>query len=223
MKKAKKKGFIIIVSGPPGVGKDTIANMLVKKYSFKKLTSYTTRQRRPDDKDGDYVYLSQKEYFMALTKGEFIDKNAVKIHEAFYGLSVKNLEELLNEDKTVIANLAKNTPFLVKRMFPQNTILIFILPPSGSALIERLTKRGMTGKEILKRIGEYQKYLNFIFDYDFIIVNYENKQEETINKIYRFINNKMRNKEKKNKGGIRLLAFILNYYLRTIYLLRHNY
>lgn len=187
MKKAKKIGFVIVLSGPPGVGKDTIANMFAQKHGFKKLTSYTTRQKRPDDKDGDYVYLTEDEYFAALAREEFIDENPVIIHGAYYGLSIKNLEKLLSDGENVIANLAKNTPFLVKRIFPKNTILIFILPPSGTDLVKRLTNRGMQEKEIYKRITEYQEYLHFIFDYDFVVVNYTDKQEDTENRIYKFI------------------------------------
>lgn len=198
MKNAKENGFIIVISGPPGVGKNTISNILIEKSEFKKLTSYTTRQKRQDDKEGDYYFLTEKEYFTLLAKNEFIDENPVIIHGAYYGLSIKDLGNLLNKGKNVIALLADNTPFLIKKRFPENTILIFILPPSTAALIKRLTKRGTDNKEILKRINEYKNYMRFIFDYDFLIINYENKQENTANKISRLIKKIIKSKNKSN-------------------------
>ena len=183
MKKIEKNGFIVIISGPPGVGKDTISNILTEKHGFKKLTSYTTRQKRNDDKEGDYYFLTEEEYFVRLGKNEFIYENPVIIHGAYYGLSIKDLENLLNECKNVIAILADNTPFLVKKRFPENTILIFILPPSGIALRKRLIKRGLSNEEVIKRINEYKNYMPLILDYDLIIVNQTDKQEDTADQI----------------------------------------
>lgn len=187
MKTVRKNGFIIVISGPPGVGKSTISDILIEKHGFKKLTSYTTRQKRPDDKEEDYHFLTEKEYFKCLKNNEFIDSNAVKIHGAYYGLSVKDLGEILKEKKNVISILADNAPFLVKKRFPESTILIFILPPSGIDLRQRLLKRGLSDEKTNKRINEYKNYMRLIFDYDLIIVNQTDKQEGAADKIFNFI------------------------------------
>jgi len=121
MKKIEKNGFIVIISGPPGVGKDTISNILTEKHGFKKLTSYTTRQKRTDDKEGDYYFLTEEEYFVRLGKNEFIYENPVK--------------------------------------------------------------RGLSNEEVIKRINEYKNYMPLILDYDLIIVNQTDKQEDTADQI----------------------------------------
>lgn len=186
------KGITLIISGPTGVGKDTVANIIIEKYGAKKLTSFTTRPKRGDDKEGDYVFLTKKEYFTLLREGKFIDPEPVKIHGHYYGLSVKNLKNLLDKEKLVILILAKNIPLIVKEMFPANTVLVYLMPPSIKILKSRLKKRGVEKEKIFERLKKERQYFKFslISEYDFITTNEDGKQGETVEKIIKFIRQK---------------------------------
>lgn len=183
----ENKGIILILSGPAGVGKDTITKILIKNYGFLKLISNTTRPERSDDKPGDYNFLTEEEYFKLLKSNKFISPKPIKYAGNYYGLKTDDLKNMISEDRNVVINLTGKTPFLVKNMFPHNTVLIYILYDYLNNLLKRLWQRNMEETEIRKRLEEDSRNLKYLFKYDKIIINKQNGQYTAAVEIFEYL------------------------------------
>lgn len=147
MSKAKsKKGRVVIVSGPSGVGKSTICKEVVKRLSNACLSvSVTTRPRSETEVDGqDYWFISEQEFQERINKGLLLEHAEVYGH--LYGTPKDKVEEALSRGRTVILEIDVQGAKQAKAIFP-GAVMIFILPPSAKTLAERINNRGREGAE----------------------------------------------------------------------------
>lgn len=137
----KKKGKVVVVSGPSGVGKSTICKEIVERLDNVYLSvSMTTRPKSETEVDGrDYWFVSEKQFRERIDKGMFLEHARVFGH--FYGTPKDKVAEALDEGKIVILEIDVQGARQTKRVFP-DTVMIFILPPSAKTLAERLNHRG---------------------------------------------------------------------------------
>ena len=147
MSKAKsKKGRVVIVSGPSGVGKSTICKGVVKRLRNAYLSvSVTTRPRSETEVDGrDYWFISEEEFRERINKGLLLEHAEVYGHQ--YGTPKDKVEEALGRGGTVILEIDVQGAKQAKAIFP-DAVMIFILPPSAKTLAERINHRGREGAE----------------------------------------------------------------------------
>jgi guanylate kinase len=137
----KKRGKVVVVSGPSGVGKSTICRGIVERLDNVYLSvSMTTRPKSKTEVDGrDYWFVSEKQFQERIDKGMFLEHARVFGH--FYGTPKDKVAEALDEGKIVILEIDVQGARQAKRVFP-DTVMIFILPPSAKTLAERLNHRG---------------------------------------------------------------------------------
>lgn len=184
-----QKGILIIISGPSGVGKTTIAEQILQKcaslFSLKKIVTYTTRTPRATEVDGkDYHFISKDEFLNKIKTNFFFEQTIY--NENYYGtpnlfgsLTKVGISCLVVTDRTVAQQ--------VKKEFP-TALLFWILPPSLEALKTRLTLRKSEAPEIIDERIKIAKEELAIEEkakaFDFHIVN-SNLQEtiETITSI----------------------------------------
>ena len=186
-----EKGCILVITGPSGVGKDTIMNNLthISDGEYSKLPTYTTRMPRPGERDGvHYHFIGKDKYDQMRADNEFID--CVKYPEGsgfvYYGLRREDLFKTLVDGKSVYLHLVYPTAFKVKSLIP-DTIMIFILPPSQKEQIGRLKARGMTDEEITARLkADPNQTTSVIISYDLVLVNHDNEEEEAARRILKF-------------------------------------
>ena len=142
----------LLILGPSGVGKDTMINMLKERYPnvFFKLPSYTTRAKRPGEKDKiDYFFVNEKKFKDMESQGELF--GVQKYNNKFYASNKSKLRELIdNGDKIIILNYNIETANSVKDEFNFN--FVAILPPSEDELRNRLLNRGTKPEEIENRM-----------------------------------------------------------------------
>ena len=168
-----KKGLLIVISGPSGAGKGTIIKEIKKSipdicYSV----SVTTRAPREGEVDGrDYFFRSYEEFRDMLHHNEFLE--TAEVYGNYYGTPRSYVEKLLMDGKDVILEIDTVGAENVKKQFP-SAVLVFIVPPTTSDLVDRLNMRGTETEEVKnKRLQASEKEFASIKKYDYIIVNNE--------------------------------------------------
>ena len=165
-----RKGKFIIISGPSGVGKGTICNVLLKELNAWYSVSMTTRNIREGEIDGiNYYFISKDEFKKRIDDGLLLEYNIY--NDNYYGTPKDKVLEKLEEGVDVILEIEVNGARNIKKIFP-DTLLIYIAPPSMEILKERLIGRGTEDLETIEkrlRIAEVEmKQVDF---YDYVIVN----------------------------------------------------
>ena len=166
------KGKLIVVSGPSGVGKDTVVSEYLKIHPEDVLSvSMTSRPKRDYEVDGVHYYFRTKEGFEEeVEKGNLLEYAIYNGN--YYGTPksevLKRLEDGINVILVIEIQGARN----IKNMLGDDALLIFVLPPSIEELRERLIKRGTESLEqINNRLAIAEKEINENTFYDYKIIN----------------------------------------------------
>lgn len=167
---------IFVISGPSGSGKTTLLKNLLRHRQLKdrviKSISLTTRPKRSGEKQGkDYFFISESEFSKR--------RRAKKILEwtrylGYYYATPKGfVQSNLAEGKNLIICLDLKGALKIKRLYPHNTITIFIMPPSLGALGERIKKRcrNTSPREIQQRLGFAKQEILAAQQYDYCLTN----------------------------------------------------
>ena len=188
-----KKGLFTVISGPSGVGKNTIADILVNNDYGIYSVSMTTRKKRETEIDGkDYFFVDTKEFEDNIEKDNFLEY--AKYNDNYYGTLKSFVFDNLEKGINVIAVVDIQGGINIKKIFPE-AVLIFIMPPSFEELEGRLRGRNTDSEEdILKRLEIAKREIDFKDNYDYVVVN--NTVEDTVLEIVDIIN-----KDKINKNN----------------------
>jgi len=166
-----RKGLIIVISAPSGSGKTTLCKRLVAEVpNLRRSISVTTRNPRRDEINGrDYFFITQEDFVARKRNNEFIEWATV--FDKYYGTPRSLVEEMIRSGEDVVLSIDVQGAMQVKESYP-DAVFIFILPPSISALEERLRKRKTDDSdEILKRLQLAREEMKRIENYDYVIVN----------------------------------------------------
>lgn len=171
--KTKKKGSLIIVSGPSGSGKDTICNKVLNNNPNMHISiSCTTRSIRDKEIDGvNYYFKSKSEFEDMIRNNEFIEYAIY--NDNYYGTLKKEVEDRLNNGIDVILVIEVQGALKVREIYP-DAIFIFIVPPSMKELKNRLVNRNTEDSEkIFKRLKTAYREINELSNYNYVVVNDE--------------------------------------------------
>ena len=187
-----RRGLLFVLSGPSGVGKDTLLKELLKRdLRITKCVTYTTRPPRPGEVDGvDYKFLSLAEFEELKRNDAFLEW--AEVGGNFYATPKDFVVKKLAEGEDIILKIDVQGAMRVKELFPE-AILIFIAPPSLEALAERMRKRGSPEEEIKRRLEIASREMEMARNYQFFLVN--NDLEETLEKLYEIIKRQQERKE----------------------------
>ena len=190
---------LIIISAPSGTGKTTLCKSIRKIFpEIDWSISYTTRFRRPNEIDGkDYNFISRD------TFNELIKDNKLaeweNVHDSLYGTAKKTLNDIIKENKFLLLELDVKGAVELKKIYPENTFSIFIIPPSFEDLKKRLKSRNTESKDVIKiRLKRFKEEINYKSKFDYIMHNdildiATNELVEIVKKIRRDKNNGIKN------------------------------
>lgn len=163
--------FPIILSSPSGGGKTTIAKQLLsRRTDVGYSVSCTTRLPRAGETDGrDYYFLSTGEFLAARERGDFAE--SAEVHGKLYGTLRREVERVLGSGRHVLMDIDVQGAAQFTRAFPES-VLVFVLPPSASVLMARLTARKTESRDALRvRLEAALKELQAANAYQYIVVN----------------------------------------------------
>jgi len=166
-----KRGQVIVISGPSGVGKGTILKGAMeadKTLAFS--VSATTRGPRPGELDGkDYFFVSRERFEEMIAQGELLEH--AEYGGNLYGTPRAALEQRLDEGVDVVLDIEIQGARQVMKSFPE-ALFIFILPPDFETLKKRLTGRGTeTPEKVALRLETAKRELGCFNEFEYIIVN----------------------------------------------------
>ena len=198
--------LLVIISGPSGVGKDTIIDALRARDpetggDYQYIVTCTTRAPRPGEIPGvSYQFLTRKAFRALRDAGELLE--SAEVHGNWYGTPRRDVAEALAQGRDVILKIDVQGAKVVKERVPE-ALLIFIVPPSLEALFQRLRSRATeTADELEIRQRNAAIELARQGDYDSVVVNETGEVDRTAAEIQAIVaQEKRRNADRRIRIG----------------------
>lgn len=166
------KGNILVISGPSGAGKSSLMKEVLKSISDSYFSiSSTTRALREGEKDGvNYHFITKDEFEQDIEAGFFLEW--AKVHDNYYGTSLKPILKELHEGKLVICDIDVQGHKIAREKFGDMITSVFITTPDQKCLQERLINRGTDPTEVItKRLANAVSEMTRIREYDYLLIN----------------------------------------------------
>jgi guanylate kinase len=168
---SRARGLVIVISGPSGVGKGTIADAALKRFScLKRSVSATTRAPRAGEVEGEHYFFRPKDEFDAMVaRGEILESTTYL--DESYGTPRAPVEAMLASGCGVLFEIDVVGARSIKSAYP-DAVLVFVAPPSWEALAERLTARASeTAGGLARRLEVARREIESVDEYDYVIIN----------------------------------------------------
>jgi guanylate kinase len=168
---------MLVLSSPSGAGKTTLARRLLdNELGLAMSVSYTTRTPRKGESDGkDYHFVDHDTFTKMRDQGEFLEWAVV--FDNYYGTARKPVEQALARGRDVLFDVDWQGAKALRDEAAADVVTVFILPPSGKALEDRLTERAQDSAEVVRaRMRGASNEIQHWAEYDYIVINHDVRQ-----------------------------------------------
>jgi len=175
--------LLIVISGPSGVGKDTvIQRMIERNLPFHFVVTATTRTPRPNEVHGkDYFFYSHDEFAQMIEKGELLEHAIV--YNDYKGIPKAQVRDALASGEDVVMRLDVQGAATIRNLYP-DALLIFLSPQDEAEMVNRLLERKTETSEGLKvRIATARQEMYHVNSFDYVVINRELHLDETVDTI----------------------------------------
>jgi guanylate kinase len=179
--------LLVVISGPSGVGKDTvIQRMKERELPFHFVVTATTRPARSDEVHGvDYFFLSSDEFARMIETDELLEYAIV--YNDYKGIPKEQVRQALASGKDVLMRIDVQGAATIREISPE-AVLVFLTTQNETELVNRLKARKSETPEGLNlRIATARKELKRIKEFDYVVVNRDDELDETVDKILAII------------------------------------
>src|SRR5258708_5916406 len=166
-----ERGRLYVVSAPSGAGKTSLVKALMERDPRIRFSvSYTTRKPRLNEIPGrDYHFVSVERFAEMVARDEFLEH--AQVFDNCYGTGVRAVEEALANGEQLLLEIDWQGARQVRARLPE-ACTIFVLPPSRSALEQRLKARSTDAEEVIKRrLQDAAQYLTHWAEFDYVVIN----------------------------------------------------
>jgi guanylate kinase len=170
--------LLIVISGTPGAGKDSVIQCLKEReHPFHFVVTATDRPPRPGEVHGkDYFFVTTKAFETMIENDELLEHAVV--YGQHKGVPKQQVREALASGKDVVMRIDVQGAATIRKLVPE-AVLIFLTAPSEEALVRRLCKRGGDSPEQLeKRIATARKEMERLAEFDYVVVNHDGALEQ---------------------------------------------
>ena len=169
-----KRGLLVVISGPSGVGKDTLIERLRERYpSLRYSISSTTRKPRPGEADGvNYFFVSRQRFEELIAQGFFLEY--ATYNGNYYGTPAAAVEGARAAAHDILLKIEVQGAALVRKRAPDG-LFIFIAPPSKEELVRRqqLREGGASDEDMVERLKIAETEMKHASEYDHVVINAE--------------------------------------------------
>jgi guanylate kinase len=187
MRNLSREGIFLCLIGPAGGGKTTVAERLLATDTkgLSPSVSVTSRIPRAGEVEGkDYFFVTKEEFLHRVSRGEFFEWE--ETHGNLYGTSRETLSTAITNGTDLLLDIDIRGALTFKKHFPKNTLIVFLIPPTGAVLRERLLRRGSSQEELEIRLAtalrEYEAFFADLPLVDYFVVNED--REATFNTVH---------------------------------------
>lgn len=183
----KPQPLLVVISGPSGVGKDSVLHCLKERnLPMHFVVTATTRPRRAEETNGeDYFFVSKQEFARMIENNELFEYAIV--YNDYKGNSKKQVHEALASGQDVIMRLDVQGAATVRKLAPE-AVLIFLTTESEDSLVRRLkARRSETAENLSLRIATARQELKRAAEFDYVIVNADGHLEDTVDTVVAII------------------------------------
>ena len=184
--------LIVVISGPSGVGKDTIIERMAELgHTFHFTITATTRKPRPNEVDGvNHHFLTQERFITLIDSDELLEWAIV--YGNYYGVPKQQVRDALDAGSHVIVRVDVQGALRIKEIVP-DALLLFVNAPNNKVLRDRLVRRGVNTEEDMRlRLAAAESESEKAFIFDFQVVNHENQLDDAVAEITAIVKSEAR-------------------------------
>jgi guanylate kinase len=172
-------GLLFVMVGPAGAGKNAIMNEVLRQVAdLHQLPTATTRPMRDTEQQGrEHLFVSDAEFQKMDEEHQLIESQTV--HNHLYGTPRATIESAMRDGRDLIADIEPLGATYLHNAYPNNTILVFVQPPSVEDLIKRMSIRGETQDEIDTRLQRVEMEMQYAPQCDYLITNYQDQLKQS--------------------------------------------